>query len=131
MNRTEVAKLLTIASGFDRRQVDEMTVEAWHAIPALEQCPFEVARAVLIDHYANPDAGYFDVRVLTKALRERERTALGDVEADVRSAKARGLIGYDWPKREPLPPATAAALALARDEERQEAKRYLELGEAS
>lgn len=45
MNKTEVAKLLTIASSIDNRNVNEVAVEGWYAV--LHPLPFEdCARAV-------------------------------------------------------------------------------------
>lgn len=45
MNKTEVAKLLTIASSIDNRNVNEVAVEGWYAV--LHSLPFEdCARAV-------------------------------------------------------------------------------------
>lgn len=125
MNKTEVAQLLTIASGFDRRQVDAMTVEAWHAVPVVAESDFEAAKRVLIDHQTSPEAAeYFTVRHLARGITKRERSNHVDVETDVRSAKARGIIPADWPKRDPLTPVAAAALARAREHDRAEAARY-------
>jgi hypothetical protein len=125
VNRTEVAKLLTILSGFDRRQVDELTVEAWHAIPEIAAARFDHAEQIALEHQTGPHAAeYFAVRHLVTGLRRRTRTTTGDVEADVRSAKARGLIEDTWPRRDPLPPDVAARLAQAREHDRQQAARY-------
>lgn len=125
MNKLDVAKLLTILSGYDRRQVDDITVEAWHAVPEVAAADFTQARNVVIEHQTGPEAGeYFQVRHLVAGLRRRSRTSRGDVEADVRSAKARGLIDQDWPRTQPLDPETAEKLAAARDHDRETAIRY-------
>jgi hypothetical protein len=125
MNKTEVGKLLTIASGFDRRQVDMMTIEAWHAVPVVAGADFEVAQQVLIDHQTSPQAAeYFTVRHLAAGIKRVARSNQGDVEADVRSAKARGLIGAEHPPRQPLPADVAAQLAAARQRDREVAVRF-------
>lgn len=124
MNRTDVAKLLTIVSGFDRRQVDEMTVEAWHSIPEVAAGDFDDARAIVIHHHGEPGSGYFDARVLVAGLRRAQRLSVGDVEADVRVAKQLGYVAADWPKADPLPAVAAGKLADFRAKAREESKRY-------
>lgn len=125
MKKTEVAQLLTILSGYDRRQVDEITVEAWHAVPEIARADYDTARAIVIAHQTGPEAAeYFAVRHLVAGLRRRHRNTRGDVETDVRSAKARGLVAPDWPLRDPLPDDIAEQLAAARELDRQEAIRY-------
>lgn len=129
MNRTEVAKLLTIVSGFDRRQVDELTVEAWHAIPEIAAAEFDDARAIVIHHHGEPGSGYFDARTLVGELRKVQRRTVGDVESDVRVAKQLGFVAADWPKRDPLPDVAAGKLANYRARVRAEATRYeIEVG---
>lgn len=124
MNKTEVGKLLTIASGFDRRQVDAMTIEAWHSVPDVSGADFGDARNVLIAHQTGPQAAeYFTVRHLAAGLAKIARSTKGDVEADVRSAKARGLIGAEHPARQPLPADVAERLAEARQRDRETAVR--------
>jgi hypothetical protein len=124
MNRTEVAKLLTIVSGFDRRQVDELTVEAWHSIPEVADAEFDLARAIVIHHHGEPGTGYFEARTLVAELRKAARRLGGDVEADVRVAKQLGIVAADWPRRDPLPPEAAARLANVRARMREDARRY-------
>jgi hypothetical protein len=128
MNKTQVAQMLTIASGFDRRQVDELTVTAWHRVPDVAAADYDTAVAVVVAHQTSPQAAeYFSVRHLVAGLRRVRRTSDVDVEADVRSAKARGIVPQDWPKRQPLTPEAFAALAKAREKDRQEAVRLGEL----
>ena len=124
MNRTEVAKLLTIVSGFDRRHVDELTVEAWHAIPEISAAGFDDARAIVIHHHGEPGGGYFEARTLVAELRKVSRQTSGDVEADVRVAKQLGFVAADWPKRDPLPDAAASKLANYRARASEEARRF-------
>lgn len=125
MNKLEVGKLLTIASGFDRRVVDALTTEAWFSVPEVKAADFGQAQSILIAHQTGPQAAeYFTVRHLAAGLAVTGRTALADVEADVRSAKGRGLIPSDWPKRQPLTADVAAKLTAARERDRREAERY-------
>lgn len=125
MNKTQVAQLLTVLSGYDRRQVDEITVEAWHAIPEIARADYDTALQVVIAHQTGTEAAeYFQVRHLAAGLRRRNRNTRGDVETDVRSAKARGLIDPSHPLHEPLPDDVAQKLADARERDRQEAIRY-------
>lgn len=130
MNRTDVAKLLTIVSGFDRRQVDELTVEAWHSIPEVAAADFDDARAIVIHHHGEPGTGYFDARTLVGELRKVQRRTVIDVEADVRVAKQLGFVAPDWPKRDPLPDVAAGKLANYRTQAREAARRFeLEAGD--
>lgn len=119
MNLTDVAKLLTLASGFDRRQVDDVTIAAWHAIPEVAAGSFLDAQTVLIEHHRNSH-DYFTVTHLAAGLRQIGRSARADVEADVRSARARGIVAADHPLDEPLTPDEVALLASAREATRAE-----------
>lgn len=119
MNKLEVGKLLTIAAGFDQRKVDQITTEAWFLVPEIQSGDFEAAKAVVIAHQTGPKAHeYLSVRHVVDGLRVRARNTVGDIEADVRSAKARGLVSQDHPRREPLPEDAARRLFEARERER-------------
>lgn len=127
MNIPEITRLLTIQSGFDRRQVDELTVTAWHQVPEVAAAGYEDAVKVVIAHQTAPEAAeYFTVRHLVNGLKKSKRVA--DVEADVRSAKARGIIPENWPKSSPLNFRDAERLAELRERDRQEALRLAEIG---
>lgn len=130
MNKTEIGKLLTFVSGYDRRQVDPVTIHAWFAVPEIAAAEYEQAMAVAISHHSEPGTGYFDTRALVAGLRQVTRRSLADVAADVRSAKARGLIAQDWPKTVPLMADVMEKLTAARERDRQTAIRYRELGQA-
>lgn len=124
MNKTEVAKFLTIASGFDRREVDELTVTSWHQVPEVSAARYDDAVKVVIAHQTSAQSTeYFAVRHLVNGIRLMQRTASADVEADVRSAKARGLVDRNWPRAEPLPADVAQKLHAARERDRNEALR--------
>lgn len=127
MNRTDAAKLLTVAAGFDRRQVTEVTATAWAA--ALHGYNYRECETAIIEHHRDPATRgqYLTVGHVLDRVEHDNRAKRSDVEADVRSAKARGLIEQSWPKREPLPGDVAALLAAARERDRQTATRFLEL----
>lgn len=103
MNKTEVAKLLTVASGFDRRQVDTITVEAWYLVPEIAAADYTEALQAVIDHQTGSHSGeYLQVHHVVDRLRQ----AAGHnawTGHDVRVAKALGFIAADWPEQEPLP----------------------------
>ena len=114
MNTVEAAKLLTIVSGIDRRVVDELTARAWASL--LVSVSFEDAQAAVLAHYADPVTrhDYLTVGHVLDRVEAAQRLSRSAVEADVRSAKARGLIDSSWPVREPLPGSVVEQLAAAR-----------------
>jgi hypothetical protein len=123
MKQSEVGKLLTIASGFDRRDVDPITIESWSRVPEIINADFEEAAAAVVAHQTGPHAGeYLTVNHIVSALAAGERRAQYQVEADVRSAKARGMIGADYPPRQPLPHDVRHALATIRERENRQAQ---------
>jgi hypothetical protein len=124
MNKVEVGQLLAIASGFDRFvTVDRVTTEAWFL--ALKDVPYPLAQQAAVAHYTGPHGTKpLTVRDVLAAVEVDTRMTDDAIEADVRSAKARGLIGRDWPKREPLPGDVAARLSLARQRDVEEARTY-------
>lgn len=126
MNRTEVAQLLTLASAFDRRKVDEPTVHAWWAV--LRDFDYRLAEQAIIEHQAGPlRKEYLTVGHVADAVRTASRQNPEQIEVDVRSAKARRWIPEDWPRRQPLPADMAARLAEARSGARQTAETFGEL----
>lgn len=123
MNKTEIAKLLTLASGFDRRVVDPLTIEAWASVPEFAAAAYEDAKAAVLAHQVGPKRGeYLTIGHITDALRVAGRSTQSQVEADVRSAKARGLIASSWPDRELLPVGVRDALFVLRESERRAAE---------
>lgn len=127
MNKTDAAKVLAVASGFDRRQVDELTATAWAA--ALDGYTYAECEKAVIAHHRDPltRTSYLTVGHVLDRVEAGRRMRTADVEADVRSAKARGILGPDWPARKPLTEEDAARLARARERDRQEAIRLGEL----
>lgn len=114
MNLTETSKLLTVASGFDRREVTEVTVAAWQL--ALADVPYEACVQAVTRHFTDPATrhAYLEVGHVLDRLEAGQRTRLHEVLADVRSAKARRLIDAGWPRDRPLPADVAARLASVR-----------------
>lgn len=128
MKKSEIAQLLTIASGFDRRDVDDVTIESWSMVPELIAADYEAATAAVIAHQTGPRRGeYLTIGHIVDALRVTGRSASASVEADVRSAKARKMIDPEWPARQQLPPDVMDALTTLRDGERRAAASHIEL----
>ncbi|TFC92065.1 MULTISPECIES: hypothetical protein [Cryobacterium] len=121
MNIVQVGQILTIASGFDRFiTVDRVTTSAWHLV--LEQVDFEEAKAATLAHFVGPLAKEtFSVRHILASVADSGRNTAAAIEADVRSAKARGLIEKSWPARERLPERAREALFNLREIERRAA----------
>lgn len=115
MQLAEVGKLLTIIASFDNRRLEESTARAWKMMLDREVPDAELddATEVVLDWFANENP-YFEVRHLVTGLKRKMRIANGVRQADVRSAKARGLIGQDWPEGKPVPRDVRVALSQAR-----------------
>ena len=127
MTKAEIAKLLTLASGFDRRVVDTITVEAWALIPELMDADYDDAKAAVLAHQVGPKREqYLTIGHIVDALKTGGRNTLAAIEADVRSAKARGLIEKSWPERDLLPEDVRDALFTLRDTERRVAQTRFE-----
>jgi len=124
MNISDAAKLLTIAAGFDRRQVTDVTATAWAA--ALDGHTYAECERAIIAHHRDPATRttYLNVGHVLDRVEQGMRLNAADVETDVRSAKARGIVPADWPRRKPLDPEAAYRLQAARERDRQEAIRY-------
>lgn len=58
MNKSEVSKLLTVASAIDHRSITPEIVNAWHAI--VGDVPFDEAQAALIAHRRAKPGVYFE-----------------------------------------------------------------------
>lgn len=131
MTKTELAQLLSIIRAYDGRQpIGDLTLEAWYAIADIAAAPYAAALDVVTTWFATPGTGYFDTRQLVAGLRQAARTTTADIETDVRAAKARGIIPDTHPRRQPLNPSEAIALAAARQRDRDEAAAHLEAIEA-
>ena len=131
MQLAEVGKLLAIIRSFDNRRLDESTARAWKIMidKHVPDAEFEEAQEVVLDWFAHENP-YFEVRHLLEGLRKRYRRHPAQVEADVRSAKARGLVDQDWPSRKVLPFTVAKRLDEARRRDREVAPDEIEGGES-
>lgn len=128
MNKIDAAKVLAVAAGFDNRRPDDLAVAAWMEL--LGGFTFEECRAAIVAHYRDPLTRhtYLTAAHVLDRVEKSARARTVDVEADVRSAKARGIIPADWPAREQLNPEATYQLQAARERDRAEAVRLGELG---
>ena len=126
MQLAEVGKLLAIIRSFDNRKLDESTAMAWKLMLDREvaDATLEQATEVVMGWFATANP-YFEVRHLVDGLKREMRLNRPQIAADVRSAKARGLIEKGWDERKALPWEVLNQLAAVRLRERTEA---LELG---
>lgn len=127
MRPSEVAELLIIDAGLNRfassaNQSAEKAV-AWAAAINVkaEAMPFEEARELVVEHYASTSDPLTPF-ALIEAWERRHRRTPAQIAADVRSAKARGIVRPTWPRNKPLLPQDAARLAEARAAERPPAE---------
>ncbi|MFC5930877.1 hypothetical protein [Cryobacterium melibiosiphilum] len=110
--------------------VNDVTTDAW--LRALQDVDvnLEQAKQACVNHYTGPDAGrQFTVAHVVALVTVDNRSNLNAIEADVRSAKARGLIEKSWPSRNLLPPDIRDALFTLREFERRAATDRLALDE--
>ena len=131
MNKTQVGQILTLASGFDRFiTVDRVTTEAWFL--AIGHLDYNDAKTATVGHFTGPIAKeVFGVRHILNASADSGRSTAAAIEADVRSAKARGLIDRSWPARNLLPGDIRDALFTLREFERRAATERLALDDGS
>lgn len=125
MQLAEVGKLLAIIRSFDNRKLDEATAQAWKIMldKHFPDATLQEAQEVVLDWFGTENP-YFEVRHLLDGIRRKRRRFGRQVEVDVRSAKARGLVAKSWPDRKPLLPETAQALTEARARDRAEAEQH-------
>jgi hypothetical protein len=118
MNLQDIAKLMTIAAAYDGRiVVDQLSIQAWHEL--LAPFEFEQAKDIVIAHQIGQDRHrVLHVGDIREALDVRANRTRNQIEADVRSAKARGIISRDWPEAKELDIADAARLQELRDRDR-------------
>lgn len=129
MQASEAAELLAFIAAFDNRNVTKEAAVAW-AMTVTREVPslsLDVAREIVMDHFGS-SGEYFTVGLLLDAARARLRLNAKQIADDVRSAKARGLIGAGHDDREPLPVEVAERLAAARAADREVAPRMVESG---
>lgn len=122
MQLAEVGKLLAIIRSFDNRKLEESTAMAWKLMLDREvpDATLDQATEVVMSWFATQNP-YFEVRHLVAGLKREMRLDRPQIAADVRSAKARGLLDASWSERDPLPWECANRLAAVRLRERTEA----------
>lgn len=114
MNRADTARLLTLVSGFDNREVTDAAVLAWYS--ALQDVPYNDAQRYVVEHFTTAATrhDYLQVGHVLDRWESANRRRPDQIEADVRSAKSRGILDPSWPKSDPLPPDVAHELARRR-----------------
>lgn len=122
MKPSEVAELLIVDAGLNRyasaaNQSAEKAV-AWAAALNLKapSLGFVEARSLVVEHYASSDESLTPY-ALIEAWERKHRRLPHQIRADVRSARARGLVGREHRDSEPLPDHVAAALLGLRAKE--------------
>jgi hypothetical protein len=117
MTPNEAEDLLTyISVGFDNRAISKSAAAIWADL--MPDVDVKDAMAAVKAHFLSPaPRRYLDVAAILDGVRVITRQTPEAIEADVRSAKARGLIDGSWPRSTPLPPDVARRLALARHAE--------------
>ena len=94
MNKTEVAKLLTVASGVDNRKVTPEVVEVW--FPILGYLDFEPSLEALKLHFAETTDWLLPAHIIRNVARvKRDRLPLNAIEAAARECPMHA--GYPLP----------------------------------
>ena len=126
MKPSEVADLLVVDAGLNRyasaaNQSTDKAV-AWAAALNVKASAltFAEARQLVVEHYAESDESLTPY-ALIEAWNRKHRRLPAQIAADVRSAKARRLIGWDHSPKVPLPDHVAAALMGIRAKENAQA----------
>lgn len=133
MTPSEVAALLSLSAELDRYATADKTtkekVVAWTAVIASEApgMTFDEARQVAISYYGTAGES-LTVYALIDLWKRGKRLAPHQIAADVRSAKARGLVDRSWDPFTPLPSVVAGKLAAARADAQDAAPAELESG---
>ena len=111
MNKTEVAKLLTVASGVDNRNVSAEVVEVW--FPIVGHLEYEIALEALKIHFKESTDWLLPAHVIRNARRARE--ARERAERLARPREPRAEITLDREKFEADTRAAAEAWRLGRN----------------
>lgn len=132
MTPSEVADLLSLSVELDRyATADKMTKEkvvAWAAVLNAEApgMSFGEAQQCVIRYYGT-EGESLTVYALIDLWKQGRRLLPHQIAADVRSAKARGLIDPAYSHKLPLPVEVAERLAAARAADRSSAVELSEL----
>jgi hypothetical protein len=113
MNMTEVTLLNRTVAGFTRSSPSDIEAAAWYLL--LGQYKYEDAEQAVINHFSGPDKHkFFEVGYILDGIKAINRLLPNQIEEDVRSAKARGMVSQDWPAHDALPADVAGRLQAAR-----------------
>lgn len=124
ISRGDAARAVMLAQGFGNYFVgDEAAALAWHMAFKGRDFTLDQVMQAITDHCMNPDIKEtVQPKHIIDALTEGRRDSTKQVEADVRSAKARGLVARDWPTAGVLPPDVQDALQTLREGDRRYAE---------
>lgn len=131
MDLKETGMVLARISNFDNRRLDASVARDWKVMLDRElygRGTVEDAMEVVLDHFAQASPPYFTVGKLVDGMRTRLRLTPKAIADDVRTAKARGLIGRDYDERAPLPAEVAQRLQAARAEAQEASPEVIEAG---
>ncbi len=129
MTPSEVADLLSLSVELDRyATADKMTKEkvvAWAAVLNAEapSMSFSEAQQCVIRYYGT-EGESLTVYALIDLWKQGRRLLPHQIAADLRSAKARGLIEKGWPESKVLPWEVRDKLAAARAADREAAAQH-------
>lgn len=96
MNKTEVAKLLTMASAIDNRTVGTETVEAWHMV--IGDLEYDDATTVMFDHFRN-STDYLTPRQIivgVEALNRRRKATARRIALEQFIAMRDHVLELEW-----------------------------------
>lgn len=125
MKVSEVQQILLVAAAFDNRKADATGTVAtiWHQI--LADVDYEDAKQAVLEHQTGPLAGeYLTVKHIVDAVARANRSTTKLVEADVRAARARGIVPKDHPETQGLTDGQKARLDRARKQDLAQATQY-------
>lgn len=98
MNKTEMAKLLTMASAIDNRKIGTETVEAWFMV--IGDIEFEIAVEALKTHF-NDSSEYLipnHIRVLATKIEKHRLAMERKIKMDHFLALRQALMDREWQK---------------------------------
>lgn len=122
MEFKEVKLVYAAISNNDNRKLDESVAAEWHR--SIERnlsgrATLQDCLSVVEEWFDVARSEYFTKGIFLDMLRKRLRLTPKAVVDDVRSAKARGLVGKDWPRDEPIPVEVALRIEALRAEARE------------
>jgi hypothetical protein len=121
MNVEEAARIITILSTADNRTLDKPTASAWALF--LSDVSYSDAERAVVD-LVNESREYITPKSIRDWVRQHNRQSAYEIAADVRAARARGIVSADWPDKQPLDSDARQKLSLARERDRSTALQY-------